>query len=531
MNFGNHESFSTGENLQERQISPDTDTNDITAEDIESISDPEELKSLLLATIKKAEGLQARLDSLENDTPSTKGDIISQKQDRLSNIRFGLTELNERMERPYLVSSGLANAKSALEILAKKGQMNSIILEGEPGTGKTQWAYSEVGQELQEGRDSMLIHVRVKDSMRSQDLLYTVDNIQRLSDAQTSQVPEIIRNEAAEWKRKILSGEVDPSSNEDYRRFSAKLDAMKELGESSKDLDYSNYIQLGPLGESIVQSAKGKKVWLLIDEIEKGREELMTGMLDEIENLNFTVAETGQTIKGNKENMRIVITTNTEESDKIPSSFRRRSLYHYIDYPTRDEMSEIVKLNYPDLQNTLLSYALDTFYTLHDDENLQKKPSTPELLSWIQILQEEYPDGLQEGVLDKIPHKELLAKYNDDNKHLEEQEQTRKNGDEIWGLMTPTEKGDFLVGEYWVGEDGDFAKRIMASTDLDFRSIYNAISYLRNDKNRLNEWLSSEEGTAWQEEEANKNNSDEYEDDDNYYDDDEDNYYDDDEDN
>ena len=83
------------------------------------------------------------------------------------------------MERPYLVSDGLANAKSALEILAEKGQMNSIILEGEPGTGKTQWAYSEVGQELQDGKNSMLIHVRVKDTMRSQDLLYTVDNIQR----------------------------------------------------------------------------------------------------------------------------------------------------------------------------------------------------------------------------------------------------------------------------------------------------------------------------------------------------------------
>ncbi len=514
MSFNSHEFISSGNNTQEKQISPETDIKDIKPEDVEAISDPEELKNLLLATLKKAETLQSRLDVLEKDASPSKEKSILQKQERLSGIRFGLTELNERMERPYLVSDGLANAKSALEILAEKGQMNSIILEGEPGTGKTQWAYSEVGQELQDGKNSMLIHVRVKDTMRSQDLLYTVDNIQRLSDAQTSQIPEVVRNEATEWKKQILSGEVDPSTDEGYKRFSAKLDAIKELGESSKDLSYDNYIQLGPLGEAIVQSSKGKKVWLLIDEIEKGREELMTGMLDEIENLNFTITETGRTIKGRKENMRIVITTNTEESDKIPSSFRRRSLYHYIDYPTRGEMSKIVKLNYPNLQETLLSYALNTFYSLHDDDNLQKKPSTPELLSWIQVLQTEFPNGIEEGALDKIPHKETLAKYNDDNKHLEEQEQAKHDAEEIWGLMTAPEIGRYLIDEYYLYESDDFTKRIMSSIGLDYNSIKKALSYLCKDKDRLDEWISSPEGSAWKEE--NESNAD---DDDNGYDD------------
>ncbi|MDR0397765.1 MAG: hypothetical protein LBH36_01095, partial [Candidatus Nomurabacteria bacterium] len=158
------------------------------------------------------------------------------------------------MERPYIISSGLAGAKKALEVLADKGQMNSIILEGEPGTGKTQWAYSEVGQEVQDGKDTVLIHVRVKDTMRSRDLLYTVDNIRRLSDAQTTQMPDIIRDEAAEWKWKILAGEIDPSTDEEYKRFSFKMNTVKELGESSKDLDHINYIDLGPLGEAIIQS-------------------------------------------------------------------------------------------------------------------------------------------------------------------------------------------------------------------------------------------------------------------------------------
>lgn len=78
-----------------------------------------------MAALKKAETLQSRLNDLENSASSSKENLILQKQERLSEIRFGLTDLNERMEKPYLVSSGLANAKSALEILAEKGQMNS----------------------------------------------------------------------------------------------------------------------------------------------------------------------------------------------------------------------------------------------------------------------------------------------------------------------------------------------------------------------------------------------------------------------
>ena len=528
MSFKNEFATHSNSNLESEQNHLDIDS--IRREDIEDISDPEELKRMLLATLQKAEELQSRIDTLESTSHIEKS-IIAKKQERLSEIRFGLTETNERMERPYLISSGLANAKKALEILATKGQMNSIILEGEPGTGKTQWAYSEVGQELRKGKDSMLIHVRVKDTMRSQDLLYTVDNIQRLSDAQTAQIPEVIREEATEWKRKILSGEVDPSSDDGYKRFSSRLGAIKELGESAKDLNYINYVQLGPLGEAIVQSAKGKKVWLLIDEIEKGREELMTGMLDEIENLTFTITETGHTVKGRKENMRIVITTNTEESDKIPASFRRRSLYHYIDYPTRDEMAEIVRLNYPNLHETLLSYALDTFYSLHNDENMQKKPSTPELLSWIQLLQAEFPYGIYDGVLDeRIPHQETLIKYNDDNEHLREREQTEKNADVVWESMTPMEKNEYFVekDDYddefrHISQYDDAVRRISSTTGLSAQSVVEAMLYLRRDSSRIDTWASGENNNNQNEDDQGSgyDDNDDYDDYDDYN---EDNY-------
>lgn len=403
---------------------------------IEQVDNPEILKSTLFALLEKIDSLEKRLQSAgeQSEGNDNKIALISEKKDKLERIRHGLSELNERMEKPYVVSAELQAVKEVLDILAETGDCNSVILEGEPGTGKTQWAYSEVGQELQDGKDVTLVHVRVKDTMRAQDLLYSIDDVRRLSDAQAqAQVPEEIKNEAAAWKQKIMNGEIKPATDEEYKSFKSKMEAVVELGETAKDLDYINYVDLGPLGEAIYQSGKGKKVYLLIDEIEKGREELMTGILDEIENLTFTVGETGTVIKGDKKNLRIVITTNTEDSDKIPPSFRRRSLYHYIDYPGRADMAKIVKLNFPDIRKELLNYAISVFYQYHENSEIQKKPSTPELLAWIRVLTKEYDSEIPEDV----PHREILLKYQEDQEleigkiNVEAEEQAERQESEL----------------------------------------------------------------------------------------------------
>lgn len=382
---------------------------------IEQATDnPQALKQMLFALFDKIDSLEQKLANIqEKTTTENKTVILEEKRERLDRIRHSLTELTDRMQKPYVVSAELEAVKEVLNTLAETGECNSIILEGEPGTGKTQWAYSEVGQELQEGKDTSLIHIRVKDSMRAQDLLYSIDDVRRLSDAQAqAQIPQNIQQEASEWKEKILTGKVNPLENAQYQLFKAKMNAIVELGETAKDLNYLNYVDLGPLGEAIYQSGKGRKTYLVIDEIEKGREELMTGILDEIENLNFIIGETGTVIKGDKKNLRIIITTNTEDSDKIPPSFRRRSLYHFIDYPNRANMAQIIQLNFPDIQIELLNYAISVFYKYHENSEIEKPPSTPELLAWIKILMKNFNGSTPNN----IPHKEILLKYQEDQK-------------------------------------------------------------------------------------------------------------------
>lgn len=81
---------------------------------------------------------------------------------------------------------------------------------------------------MQDGKDVSLVHVRVKDTMRAQDLLYSIDDVRRLSDAQAqAQVPNSIRQEASEWKQKIITGDINPNEDREYRIFKAKMETKR----------------------------------------------------------------------------------------------------------------------------------------------------------------------------------------------------------------------------------------------------------------------------------------------------------------
>lgn len=373
--------------------------------DIDWIEDPQVLKNLLKDLFSRFNRLEQAL--VLSDTSEKIN--INNKIDRLNQIKHWISELTERMKRPYIMPAALSVVVDTLETLWNAGDCNSLIIEGMPGTGKTQLAYSQVWEKLREWMDISLIHLRVKDSMKASELLYSIDDVRRLNDAETKiSLPEHIRTEAEERKEKVINWKVK-FDDKNYLAFKEKLDAVKDLSEAWKDLNYINYVDFGELWEAIYQS-QFKQVYLIIDEIEKWDEALMTGILDEIENLEFTIRETGQKIKWKKQNLKIIITTNTEDSDKIPPSFRRRSLYHFQNYPDREEMAEIVNSYYGKLSKSLLEYALDVFYSYHENDEIEKKPSTPELLSWLLILMKEYPDKLPADV----PHKHILLKYKQD---------------------------------------------------------------------------------------------------------------------
>jgi len=122
---------------------------------------------------------------------------------------------------------------------------------------------------------------------------------------------------------------------------------------------------------------------LLIDEIDKADIEFPNDLLRELDRMEFYVYETHQTIVA-KHRPIIVITSNNEK--ELPDAFLRRCFFHYIRFPDKETMVDIVDVHYPGLKKELLSEALNAFYELREVPGLKKKPSTSELLDWLKLL-------------------------------------------------------------------------------------------------------------------------------------------------
>jgi MoxR-like ATPase len=216
-----------------------------------------------------------------------------------------------------------------------------LLVKGEPGTGKTVLAY-----EIAKAMGTPLIEWNVKSTTKAQQGLYEYDAVARLRDGQ--------------------------------------------LGDERVH-DISNYIRKGKLWEAF--TAPELPV-LLIDEIDKADIEFPNDLLQELDRMEFHVYETKETIKA-AERPIVIITSNNEK--ELPDAFLRRCFFHYIKFPDRQTMQEIINVHFPDIQAILVKKAMDIFYQVRDVPGLKKKPSTSELLDWLKlILNEDMPlDVLQ----------------------------------------------------------------------------------------------------------------------------------------
>lgn len=225
----------------------------------------------------------------------------------------------------YIASNDLLNAVNIAVNLQRP-----LLIKGEPGTGKTVLAKSvaeSVGMEL--------LIWNIKSTTKAQDGLYVYDTVQRLYDSQF--------------------GDSDVSN-------------------------IKQYIKLGKLGEAFTSE---EKVVLLIDEIDKADLEFPNDLLWELDMMSFYIPETGETITTNHRPI-VIITSNAEK--ELPDAFLRRCIFHYIAFPDEETMKDIIAVHFPELEQNLLDEALKSFYWLRELDSLQKKPSTSELLDWIQAL-------------------------------------------------------------------------------------------------------------------------------------------------
>jgi len=221
----------------------------------------------------------------------------------------------------YIVSDELRHAVNVAVALARP-----LLVRGEPGTGKTLLA-----ENLARALNLSLVRWHVKSTTKAKDGLYVYDTVARLHDSR-------------------FGGDVK---------------------------DIAKYIKLGPLGEAL---ASPSRVVLLIDEVDKADLEFPNDLLHELDAMRFRIDETGQEYAA-RERPIVVITSNNEK--ELPDAFLRRCVFHYIQFPDRALMAEIVKVHHPDITDRVLDNALEVFFGLRQTPKLRKKPSTSELIDWI----------------------------------------------------------------------------------------------------------------------------------------------------
>ena len=257
--------------------------------------------------------------------------------------------------RRYVLDSELAkivNVSIALEM--------PLLLKGEPGTGKTMLAHA-----IAENLKMALIVLNVKSSMKLVEALYQYDTLTRLNDS----------------------------------RF----------GDSNRDVsNIKEYIKMGKIGQAFTNA---QRVVLLIDEIDKADTDFQDDMLDILDQMQFDIIETDETVHTNKRPV-IIITSNAKKDLSDP--FLGRCNFHHIAFPDPKMMRKIVGVHFPNLDENLAKDAIAAFYKLREIEGIEKRPATRELINWLRALTAD-PDFKSGRLIEnEIPFLGVLFKKSSD---------------------------------------------------------------------------------------------------------------------
>ncbi|MER9482966.1 MoxR family ATPase [Mesorhizobium sp. M0494] len=281
--------------------------------------------------------------------------ILDERQKRVN--RF--FDTNKDRAGSYVASPELTTAVDVALTLGRP-----LLLTGEPGSGKTLAAFWLAQQLLDDGH---FHEYQVRSDSRARDICYDFD--------------------AVSWFRQsqIAQKEVDKSA----------FLSPRALG-----------IAFGWNGE---EDAKPHVV--LIDEIDKAPRDFPNDLLLELDQMKFTIAETGRTIGPPRQRPIIVITSNSER--RLPDPFLRRCVTHHIEIKP-ETVLDILKARLEayrgdapaNPQDNQLIEAGGAFWSglTELEGRFSRKPTVAEFWQWL-VLASEFPDDSTVNLIETLKKK------------------------------------------------------------------------------------------------------------------------------